>query len=320
MANSFAGYVWESAGERARALDSTDRLLAEADRAGIPWLAMSAHARLSELALQSEQGERARRHMAAALPLYERFGATSEVIGGTWWMALACLQSGALDEAESYLARTGAVADADSVDIVTATYGDGVRAEIRLARGDVDAGLAGWRAAVDGLRKAAAAAGPDGELGLDQWAAEAVAVTVVAHARHGRLDLVEDLVDGLAERVAAVLAVPAAGSAPYLVQLGTAGALVLALAMVELDRAARTGDAGAAASGARLVAFAELYGCLRTFQPTMSSARARAAAERADEPAYTEAVSAYAGLGRDGLAAAGRELLAAHRVSGPGPS
>jgi hypothetical protein len=315
-ANSLLSYVREAEGDRAGALAAAERAQAVSERFAVPYLTVSANARLSELALQTGQGERARRHIAAALPLYERFGAVSDVMGGTWWMVLACLQIGELDEAESWLARIPA--DGSGPDTVIATYGGGVSAEIRLARGDVDAGLAGWRATADTLRKAAATA--DEELGLDQWEIEAIAVTVVAHGRHGRLDLVDDLVAGLVARITAILAAPVRNPPPYLQQLGTAGALVLAVATVELDRAAHTGDAGAAARGARLTALAERYGYLRTFQPTMSLPRARAAAERADGPAYSAAVAEYAGLRRDELWAAGLDLLAAHPVSGPGPS
>ena len=42
---------------------------------------------------------------------------------------------------------------------------------------------------------------------------------------------------------------------------------------------------------------------LRQLQPTMSVARARQAAERADRPAYADAVSSYADLGPEDLRA-----------------
>jgi len=94
-------------------------------------------------------------------------------------------------------------------------------------------------------------------------------------------------------------------------ELPTCGGLLLALAMVDLDRAARTGDERAARSGARLVALAERFRFLRNFQPTMSAARARRAATNADRPAYDEAVSSYAGLGAGELRAAALAMLRA---------
>jgi hypothetical protein len=87
------------------------------------------------------------------------------------------------------------------------------------------------------------------------------------------------------------------------------GALLLALAMADLERGSRTGDPSAIRSGVRMIAMAERFRYHRRFQPTMSSTRARRAAEHADRPAYADAVSAYAGLGRDELRAAALALL-----------
>jgi hypothetical protein len=81
--------------------------------------------------------------------------------------------------------------------------------------------------------------------------------------------------------------------------------------MVDLDRGARTGEEWATRSGARMVALAERFRFLRNFQPTMSAARARHMAERADRPAYEDAVSSSAGLGHEGLRAAALVALAA---------
>jgi len=61
----------------------------------------------------------------------------------------------------------------------------------------------------------------------------------------------------------------------------------------------------------RMIALAERFRFPRNFQPTMSAARAREAAEHADRSAYADAVSAYADLGRQGLRAAAQTALAA---------
>jgi hypothetical protein len=74
--------------------------------------------------------------------------------------------------------------------------------------------------------------------------------------------------------------------------------------MVDLDR-------GATRSGARLIALAERLRFLRNFQPTMSGAHARHAAQQADRPAYVDAVSSYAGLGDEELRAAALAALRA---------
>jgi hypothetical protein len=46
------------------------------------------------------------------------------------------------------------------------------------------------------------------------WPLEAKAVTVVAHAQHGRLDLVEDLTGELPDRLSRMLANPSSTGRP----------------------------------------------------------------------------------------------------------
>jgi hypothetical protein len=132
---------------------------------------------------------------------------------------------------------------------------------------------------------------------------------VVAHAQHDRLDLVEELTGELPHRLSRMLANPVANPPPYLMELPTSGGLLLALAMVDLNRGACAGDERATRSGARMVALAERFRFPRNFQPTMSAARARQAAEQADRPAYDEAVSSYAGLDHEDLRAAALAAL-----------
>ncbi|HEV8166055.1 MAG TPA: AfsR/SARP family transcriptional regulator, partial [Actinomycetota bacterium] len=255
-----------------------------------------------------ERGEEARRHLLAALPVFERLGTWADLIGLRAWMVLASLQVGDVDEAEHWLEQT-APRQADEP-IGTLTYGLGVRAEIQLARGEVEAGLRLWRRAVDLLANAEGPIfGLEADPGQDQWTLEAKAVTVVAHAQHGRLDLVEELTAELPHRLSAILANPMANPPPYLMELPTCGGLLLALGMVDLDHGARAGDRPATRSGARMIALAERFRFLRNFQPTMSAARAHQAATHADRPAYDEAVSSYAGLGQEDLRAAVLALL-----------
>jgi predicted ATPase/DNA-binding SARP family transcriptional activator len=307
-ANAVVSYFWENAGDLDSALKAARRTLEAFEQRKLPYLQAVAHARISELCLEVERGEEARRHLLAALPVLERIGNWSDLVGIRWWMMLASLQVGDVDGAEHWLEQT-APPRADEP-VGSLTYGLGVRAEILLARGEVEAGLRLWRRAVDLLVNAE---GPIFGLEVDpsqeQWILEAKAVTVVAHAQHGRLDLVEAITGELPHRLSTMLANPVANPPPYLMELPTCGGLLLALAMVDLDRGARTGDERATRSGVRMVALAERFRFLRNFQPTMSAARARQAATHADRPAYDEAVSAYAGLGQEDLRAAALALL-----------
>jgi tetratricopeptide (TPR) repeat protein len=307
-ANGVVSYFWENEGDLERALQAVTRMLEVVDDQRLPYLQAAAHSRISELCLQAERGDEARRHLAAVLPVLERLGAWSDLVGLRWWMVLANLQLGHVDEAEHWLEET-APSRADEP-VGTLTYGLGVRAEILLARGEVEAGLRLWRRAVDLLRTSEEPLfGIEGDPGQDPWTQEATAVAVVAHAQHGRVHLVEELVGELPDQLSGLLANPAVNPPPYLMELPISGGLLLALAMVDLDRGARAGDGRALRSGARMTALAERLGFLRNFQPTMSAARVRRAATQADRPAYDEAVRSYAGLGPEELRAAALAAL-----------
>ncbi|HEU4946113.1 MAG TPA: BTAD domain-containing putative transcriptional regulator [Kribbella sp.] len=307
VANGIASYLWEREGDLGSALKAARRMLEAFDLPEHPWIWGTARSRAGELCLQVEQGAEAARHLGEALQVQEKLGARSDMVGQLrWGLVLANLQLGAIDEAERWL-ELAAQSQGDEAS-GTMTFGLGVRAEISLARADVDAGLGLWRRAVDGLKKVERPiSGVDSA--LDPWALEVQAVTVTAHAQHGRPDLVEELTTELPHRLTTMLTDPLANPPAYLMELAICGALLLALAMVDLDRGARTGDEQATASGVRMIALAERFRFLRNFHPTMSSARARHAAEHADKAAYDDAVSSYAGLDRAELRAAALALL-----------
>jgi len=308
-ANGIVSYYWENEGDLERALRAARRTLEAFEQCKFPYLQAVGHIRISELCLQVERGDEARRHLTAALLVLERLGARSDLVGVRWWLVLANMQLGAVEEAEHWLEQSEPRPDEL---LGTLTYGLGIRAEILLARGEVEAGLRLWRRGVDLMVNAEGPIfGFDDEPGQETWILEATAVTVVAHAQHGRLDLVEELTGTLPDRLSAMLANPVENPPPYLMELPISGWLLLALAMVDLDRGARTSDERATRSGARMIALAERFRFRRNFQPTMSSARARQAATHADRPAYDEAVSSYAGRGHENLRAAALDALRA---------
>ena len=146
-------------------------------------------------------------------------------------------------------------------------------------------------------------------------------MAVIAHAHHGRLDLVEEITHELPHTLSRMITDSTVASAAPFVALPVCGALLLALAMLDLDRGERTGDAGATRSGVRLIALAESFRFPRGFQPTMSAAHARHIAEQADKSAYADAVSSYADLGRDALrGAASAALQARDQLTGWDPA
>jgi predicted ATPase/DNA-binding SARP family transcriptional activator len=301
VANCAASYIWESEGEPDAALDAARRMLDAVDGQSNPWIRVGAHLRIAELCLHFEQGTEALEHGTAALRILDAAGPWTDVLQIRWSMVLACLQVGAIDEAEHWLelaARDGAP---DAYGVLA--FELGARAEIQLARGNVEQGLLLWRRAVDRIDEPPPAPelAPADHDPWSPWALGLRAVAVTAHARHGRSDLVEGLTADLARALPELLANPGVRPASFVVP--TCGAMLLALAMVDLDRG-RDG-----VSAVRMIALAERFRLLREFQPTMSVARARQAAERADGPAYAAAVATYAGLSLPESLAAARAVL-----------
>ena len=291
MANYVLSYRWEQANEPVRALAAARRMLA-----GLPddMLAIAglAHSRIGELCLYVEPGDAAFRHLDAALSITRRLGWPTRN-RGRWALVQANLMRGAYDEAERGLAEVRCDAGDEPVD--AARFELGARAQIRLGRGDIDGGLRLWRRAA-GARRAEA----DGtEFGV--WPFEIEAAAVLAHARYGHTDPVEEIVAALPRMLSDV--VPTATPMMFPV----CGTLLLALALVELER-------GADAPAARMVALADRFGVLRGFQPDLTPERVAQLGRGADQPAYDDAVSSYAGLDNDGLRAAA--LAAVDQVAG----
>ncbi len=320
MAEYMASYVWEGAGDLDGALAAARRSLAAFERRGSAWLRAAAHARIGELCLEVDEagsGDEALRHLSAALSVIEAFGAWSTANRVREAIVGANLQRGAYDEAERELKLTTPHGADEPWDM--SMFDTAMRAEIALGRGDVDTGLQLWRTAAAALRDTQRP-GPGGDVSrLDPWALQVQAVTVVAHAHHGRLGLVAEITGALPAALSALTADPGPppGTLDASYGLATCGSLLLALAMADIDRGQRAADAGLARSGARMIALAERFGLKNGLQRTMSAVRARRAAQDADGPAYAEAVSAWSGLDPEGLRAAARAALRERaRVSG----
>jgi predicted ATPase/DNA-binding SARP family transcriptional activator len=308
-ASNLGSYRWETEGDVRRAIEAAERALAGYEQHGIAWFTAMAHARLGELWLQVEGAREVRDHLTAALPTLDKLGARTDATGLRWWLVLASVQVGDLDDAERW--RASVVAPGAAAEQAGARgYDLAVLAELDLAKGEVESGLGRWRAVVTALTDSSAAVLWGISLVRDPWVTEARAVTVVAHAQHGRTELVSDVAGELSEELEQLLADPLENPPPYVVESTMAGTLLLALAMVDLDRAGRTGDTEAAVTGVRLVALAERFHFSRNFQPTMSADRARRAAEQAEPGAYAAAVSAYSDLELDELRVAALTVLA----------
>ena len=295
-ANAVAAYMWEYEGDPDRALSTAERTLAIFRDQAVPWARLVAHARIADLHLQAGRGTEALPHLEAAMRVLDEVGIRNETLGIRLGIVLANLQRGAVDVAERQLALVEPDQPEDAVEL--RSFNLAVRAEIMLARGQGEASLRVWRRIVGIVREAMER---DGLPGIESWALEVEAATVIAHVRHGKGDLVAPLVDALPERLSALLTT-LTGKRSSLIGYPLGGALLLALATVDLER-------GATASGVRLTALAERFHYIRGFRPTMAPEEANRAAEKADKAAYAEAVSAYAALTPDQLPAAALAAL-----------
>ncbi|MCD9873083.1 ATP-binding protein [Streptomyces guryensis] len=293
VANCVASYVAESGQRPDLALAAARRMVELLGDRDIPLLRIWPASRLAELCLQTERGAEALVHLRAALDALESLGEWNDAIGMRWGLMLAHLQTGDLDTAEHWLEEAlrhqpeGAASDAFTPDL-------GARAEMALARGDTETGLGLWRRALERLDNGRAVPVFGDELLMEGWVLELQSVALVAHARHGRTDLVAPLAAALPRRLTTLLTRPRPAPHHVTVEYPVCGALLLALGTVALA----DGESG---RGARLTALAERFRALRNFQPSMSSARAREAARNADRAAYEDAVSTYAALDGDGL-------------------
>jgi len=315
VAGGFASYTLESVNDLDGALAAAQQMRAAFAGRGAPSILGMADSRMGELYLRVGRGEQARRHLDAALSMVTEVGAGSSVARVRGAMVLADLQRGAVDDAERDLALAGGGDDAMGIPV----FGDAVRAEIHLARGEVDAGLTLWRE-VTAILRDLESDGSD-QPGLMWWARQIYAVTVTAHANHGRLDLVGELAGELRGMLATMITDSLETSPGTFTDLPVCGALLLAVGRTGIERGRHSGDADATTSGVRMIALAERFQFEQGFQPTMSAAGARRVAQNADGPAYDDAVSSYAGLELGALrAAALAQLRADERVSGPGPA
>ncbi|TDB98649.1 BTAD domain-containing putative transcriptional regulator [Actinomadura sp. 7K534] len=304
IANCVAGYMRERDGDLTAALRATETMLAASGEPRTPWLTLLAHSRVSELLLQLDRDERASHHLHVSLDLIEHYG-WHDSFGLLWALAAADLRLGRLDRAERRLDQS--LVSGHDETFGTATFHLGARAEIAFGRGRTATGLRLWRRAVERLT---CDEDPMSAPGLDPWTLEAHSVTVVAHARHGRLDLVEDIAAGLPAKLSALLAHPQDTMPSFLMDLPLCGGVLLALALADLARAGGTAEAppDVRARAARTIALADRLYFVRSFQPTMSPSTARRTAEDADRRAYSAAVPEYARLDGCGLRAAARDL------------
>jgi len=198
------GFGLENMGDPAGATAAIERALLRVDPADGPWTQAILHTQAGQLAMQLGRFDEAVVHSRAALPVLERLGAVDDAVQLRSLLALACIWSGDLDEAERELARLDELRDLDKV-IGGQLVGYLGGAELALARGDATAGLAMYRSAVDRVRALEFPGLPAS--GLEPWVLFGEATALAAHAYHAEPDDRDgrELFDAVRGRVGRVL-------------------------------------------------------------------------------------------------------------------
>ncbi|MGO2113289.1 MAG: AAA family ATPase, partial [Pseudoclavibacter sp.] len=140
----------ENAGAMQDALDATKRALDLIRDADGPWSRASVEIMLSNLYAQKGEPENAGAYAESALPLLERIGAHGDALQASLAIALADLSRGRIDAATRSLARierrSRETGSADRGAILL------TRAQLRIATGDIEGGLAMFRSAAEQSR------------------------------------------------------------------------------------------------------------------------------------------------------------------------
>jgi len=181
----------ENLGDLTSAQLAAERALDMCDDSQGPWLRGLLSASLSNLACQRGDLVGARRYAMRALPALRAVGASEDYAQARASLAIVALHEGQLDEAEQILDELSEDPSAQSL------FGGAIgllcgRAELLLARGEVEAGLAAYTEALATIRDRAVP-GLDLAIGYEPWVMFPQAGLVAAHVRHGhRIDAEHD--------------------------------------------------------------------------------------------------------------------------------
>jgi tetratricopeptide (TPR) repeat protein len=266
MARLWSAHYLENDGDPERALDQALAGLALVRDSDGPWMRAMMHTVAGGLNAQLGKRAEAAEHARQAIPILDQLEANDDGIQARSLLAGAALAEGRYHEAERLIEQI------DTLNHERAGFGGAfvtatVRAELALAKGEIDEGLRLYRVAgreLDGIRL------PGMDMnGLEPWSLFGDSAGTTAYAFHGAGDDGVDLYDKLLAKAPAVLNAdrprmdyPVAGMVLH--GLGTWGLLKEAM------------DAELAI---RLLVLAELFAYPR-FTVTMDPARTSDEAER----------------------------------------
>jgi predicted ATPase len=302
-ARIWAAHHLENAGDPEGALAEAEAGLAAVDDADGPWITAMMHTLVGSLYAQLGKRAEAAEHARVAIPILDLLEASDDGIQARALLAGVALGEGRFGEAERL------VAEIDRMNSRRTGFGGGfvtatVRAELALARSEVEEGLRLYRVARDELE---AIRLPGMEMtGLEPWTLFGDAASTTAFAVHGSGEDGSDVYDRLRAKAPLVLDpdrprmdYPVAGLVLH--GLGTWGLL---------KKAMDPEDA------IRLLVLAELFAYPR-FTITMDPVHTDGEAERAAPGLAARLREQYAGRRGPALLPQAQEVVA--RIAGPEP-
>ncbi|MFT4009257.1 MAG: BTAD domain-containing putative transcriptional regulator [Nocardioidaceae bacterium] len=244
VASMWTAQVQENSGDLAGAQESARYALSLCRDEDGPWLRAALSAQLATFALHSGDFDQAQRFAQNAMPGLLAVGAMEDYTQARTVLAIVAVQRGVLDDAQALIEELAREESAQSV------FGGALaiaccRAEILLARGEIEDGLRAYAEAVEDMRSRPMMAHqpvPD----FEPWVLFPQAAAVAAALRHGRPGVARASRDELAARLPALL------TADGFVDIPIAGAILFALGAWECVE----GDSGL---GARLLGFADRF-------------------------------------------------------------
>ncbi len=274
----------ENSGEVAQAIVTAKRALALTDDTTGPWLPAMAESQLAGLAIQSGDPALALECARRALPTMEALGAFEDSVQLRSVIALAELGSGDLEGATRSIEEIRS--DERARGSLSWTFGAIGSAEVELARGDVDRGLALYR---EGIETATLRIIPGMALAaeLTPWVLFSQAAALVAHVQHGRRHEAPDLASSLSQRLPELFGAAAEAQ----LDVPVAGGVLVALGQWLIsDPDARE----IPPDRVRLLALGERFGYYRGI-PSLSWDRAQALAESRAPGVLDQLQAEYAG-------------------------
>jgi predicted ATPase/DNA-binding SARP family transcriptional activator/tetratricopeptide (TPR) repeat protein len=280
----------ENSGEVAAAILTAQRALSLTDETAGPWLRAMAESQLAGLAIQVGDSELALASARRALPTMEALGAFEDCVQLLSVIALVELDMGDLDAATRTIEEVQS--DERTRNTLAWTFGATGSAEVELARGNLDQGLALYR---EGIASAHGRTYPGMTIEPDRtpWVLFTESAALVAYVQHGRRTEARDLAHGLAERLPGLFEGP-----PIRLDVPVVGCVMVAVAQWFLSDDAAPPDR--VADAVRLLALGERFGYYRGI-PSLSWARSRDLAERRAPGVLDRMMAEYAGRPTAGL-------------------